>query len=155
MRNLAPLLCRLTALSQAYSMANSAPRARSTCTTGVDVGFCGIRIADNAHYVKRRDGARSEDRIVYRHMRKLAERASYVRKTVVYRSSIDYQTGEVKTRKRRVSRRTKWMNGQAGFITVRDGAAVAADIARLLTYYSGQSPSPSPAQPRFGPDGRL
>ncbi|HEX4443038.1 MAG TPA: hypothetical protein VHZ81_05660 [Galbitalea sp.] len=88
-------------------------------------------------------------------MRKLAERASYVRKTVVYRSSIDYQTGEVKTRKRRVSRRTKWMNGQAGFITVRDGAAVAADIARLLTYYSGQSPSPSPAQPRFGPDGRL
>jgi hypothetical protein len=48
-------------------------------------------------------------------MRKLAERQSYVRKTNVFRNQVNYETGEIKTRKRKVNRRVKWMNGQAGF----------------------------------------
>lgn len=90
------------------------------------------------HYVSRRDGVSSEDRVIRRHMKKLAERQSYVRKTTVYRNKVDYVTGEIVTRKRRVNRRVKWMNGQAGFISVPDGEAAAYEVARLLAWYAKQ-----------------
>jgi hypothetical protein len=90
-----------------------------------------------------------------RHMRKLAERQSYVRKTTVYRNEIDYQTGEIKTRKRKVNRRVRWMNGQAGFISVPDGENSGREIARLLNWHGKQGASPDVAQPQYGPEGRL
>jgi hypothetical protein len=96
------------------------------------------------HYVNNDSEATPLESVVRRHMRKLAERQSYVRKTTVYRSSVNYETGEIVTRKRRVNRRVKWMNGQAGFISLPDGEASAYELARLLGWHASQS---RPAHP--------
>ena len=104
------------------------------------------------HYVKKRvDGIVSEDVLVRRHMRKLAERNSYARKTTVYRSSVDYQTGEIVTRKRRVNRRVRWMNGQAGFISLPDGENSAYELARLLRWHAGLGGAETASQGRTSP----
>jgi len=110
--------------------------------------------SDNAHYVKRHsEDAKTEDQLV-RHLFKAKSRqASYVRKTTVYRNKVDYQTGEIVTRKRRVNRRTKWMNGQAGYISLKDGEAFAYEVARLLSWHAAQTTPRAPAQPRYDRNG--
>lgn len=71
--------------------------------------------------------------VVMRHLRKLARSQSYVRKTEVVRLSIDYQTGEVKMRKRKVNRRHQYLANQThGYLAVNDGVEAARDISRLL-----------------------
>lgn len=71
--------------------------------------------------------------IVMRHLRKLARSRSYVKKVTVERWSVDYETGVVKVRQRKVNRRSHYLRGQrAGFLVVNDGPAAARDIARLL-----------------------
>lgn len=107
------------------------------------------------HYVNRRDGAVPEDSVVRRHMRKLAERQSYVRKTSVWRNEVNFVTGEIRSRKRKVNRRVRWMNAQAGFISLPDGENSAYELARLLAWHSGQNEVKGPVQPRYGPSGRL
>jgi len=106
------------------------------------------------HYVKSPAGApKTEDQLV-RHLFKAKSRqASYVRKTTVYRNKVDYQTGEIVTRKRRVNRRTKWMNGQAGYISLKDGEAFAYEVARLLAWHAAQTTPRAPAQPRYDSNG--
>ncbi|WBU38534.1 hypothetical protein [Homoserinibacter sp. YIM 151385] len=59
----------------------------------------------------------------------------YVRKTAVWRSSTDARTGEVRKRRRKVNRRVKYMRGHRGFVSVNDGVAAAADIARLVKWW--------------------
>jgi hypothetical protein len=84
-------------------------------------------------------------------MRKLAERQSYLRKVTVYRNSVDYQTGEITTRKRRANRRSRWMNGQAGFISLPDGENSAYELARLLRWHAAQSVAQMAANGRTSP----
>ncbi len=77
--------------------------------------------------------------VVARHMRKLADRQSYSREQLVWRSKINFDTGEVKYRKRKVHRKTRWMRSTRGFLRVDDGVAAAGEIARLLAFYVQQT----------------
>lgn len=93
--------------------------------------------SENGHYVSSSEDYRDEQPrdvvIVMRHLRKLARSRSFVKKATVERWSIDYETGVVKVRQRKVNRRFSYLRGQrAGFLVVNDGPAAARDIARLL-----------------------
>ena len=115
---------------------------------------------DNAHYVNRHDEAPlPQDVIVRRHMKKLARRYGYVRKVSVWRNTVDMETGELTARKRRVNRKTKWMNGQAGFISLPDGVRSGYELGRLLEYYNQlyakTTSAPKPQEGGYGPQGSL
>lgn len=50
----------------------------------------------------------------------------------VWRRRIDYQTGEVRYRKRKVKRRVRRLTGRGGFLMVNNGPAIAAELARAV-----------------------
>lgn len=92
---------------------------------------------NNPHYVRPdlddRGVVPADVVVVMRHLRRLARSRSFVKQVTVERWSVDGQTGVVKVRKRKVRRRTKYLQGQrAGFLVVNDGPSTARDIARLL-----------------------
>lgn len=51
----------------------------------------------------------------------------------VWRARVDRRTGEVRYRRRKVRRRIKRLRGSAGFLTVNDGANMAAYVGRYLS----------------------
>jgi hypothetical protein len=70
---------------------------------------------------------------VMRHLRRLAKSQGYVRKTEVFRVSVDQRTGVIQTRRRKVNRRHQYLRNQThGYLAVNDGVQAAVDIARLL-----------------------
>ena len=77
---------------------------------------------------------------IVRHLRALADRSSYSRKTQVVKGGQNDRTGEVwepRKRKRSVHRRVKrWRNRSGyGYIVVNDGTSMAADIGRIVSYF--------------------
>lgn len=77
---------------------------------------------------------------IVRHLRALADRSSYSRKTRVVKGGMNERTGEVwepRARKRAVHRRVKrWRNRSGyGYIVVNDGTAMASDIGRIVSYF--------------------
>lgn len=77
---------------------------------------------------------------IVHHLRKLADRSSYSRRTTLVKGGHNPRTGEfweARPRKRPVNRRVKrWRNRNGyGYIVVNDGTALAADIARIVNYY--------------------
>lgn len=74
------------------------------------------------------------------------------------RKIIVTDAGEVRELyQRTVKRRVRYMRGHRGFLSVNDGVATAADIARLVAYFNGLDdggllgPDPSMV-PRTGRD---
>ncbi len=77
---------------------------------------------------------------IVKHLRALADRSSYSRKVSVVKGGYNPRTGEVweaRPRKRAVHRRVKrWRNRNGyGYIVVNDGSAMAAGIARIVSFY--------------------
>ena len=73
--------------------------------------------------------------LIMRHLRRLARSRAFVRQVTVPRMSVDYDSGEVKVRRRKVRRRYAYRIGNGGgFLTVNDGPAAARDIGRLLNH---------------------
>lgn len=64
-------------------------------------------------------------------MRGISRGQSYVRTERVWRQSVDYETGEVRGRYRKVSRRVDYLAGRSkGFLIVNDGPKAAEQITR-------------------------
>lgn len=87
------------------------------------------------HYVRSEEDPTPppEQVVLMRHLRKLARAQSWIERREVPRMRVNVDTGEVRVRRRKVRRRRVLLAGQAsGFLVVNDGAATAADCARLL-----------------------
>lgn len=105
----------------------------------------------------RAEGAKpnTEDGVVRDFMRNVAKQRSYSRPKRVYRNRVNFQTGEIHTYRRKVNRRVKWMNGQAGFVNMRDGEASAFEVARLLAWHTRTTSARRPANPQWDGYGRV
>jgi hypothetical protein len=78
---------------------------------------------------------------IVKHLRHVADAASYSRKTTLVKGGHNPRTGEVweaRPRKRAVNRRVRRFRNRNGygFLVVNDGLSVIADISRLIGYYA-------------------
>lgn len=113
----------------------------------LDVLKANVEVADNAQYA------------VARHMRRVVNAGSYSRSVTDVPGWTDRATGELhdpRKRSRPVNRRVRRMQGSRGFISVNDGPAVAAGIARVIDNHvrnhleAGFFDVPSRPRPRAG-----
>ncbi len=66
-------------------------------------------------------------------MRGISRSKSYARTEKVWREKIDYETGEIHGRYRKVTRRVDHLAGRSkGFLIVNDGPATASAISRYV-----------------------